>query len=185
MVKHLTNPLAGRPIPLGTLLSTAGRRLAAELDAGLAAAGYGDLRSAHAPLFMTIEPDGSSVTQLAERARMTKQATSELVRYLEACGYVELAVNDTDRRARKVTLTARGWQALDVGLSVIDNFEHWLNDTVGAAHVEAIRATLDRILTTESTAWRPLDASHAGDRRSNVSTDAHRGAPMARKSGQA
>ena len=91
MVKRLTNPFAGRPAPLGTLLSTAGRRLAAELDAGLAAAGYDDLRSAHAPLFMTIEPDGSPVGELAERTHMTKQAMGELVRYLHTCGYVDVA----------------------------------------------------------------------------------------------
>lgn len=154
MVKPLTNPFDGRPTPLGTLLSAAGRRLAGELDAGLAAAGYGDVRSAHAPLFMTIDPEGSSLTQLAGRARMTKQAMGELVRYLEACGYVENAVDETDRRARRITLTARGWQALDVGTRVIDDFDQWLDDTVGAPRVRALRATLDRILTTESTAWR-------------------------------
>lgn len=154
MVKHLTNPLVGRPVPLGTLLATAGRRLAGELDAGLAAAGYGDVRSAHAPLFMTIEPDGSSITQLAERTQMTKQAMSELVRYLETRGYVNLAVDETDRRARRITLTARGWQALHVGTSVIDDFDRWLEEAVGAPHIRAVRTTLDRILTTESTAWR-------------------------------
>lgn len=154
MVKRLTNPLAGRPIPLGTLLSTAGRRLASELDAGLAAAGYGDVRSAHAPLFMAIEPGGSSITQLAERAHMTKQAMGELVRYLHGCGYVQLAVDDIDRRARRITLTPRGWHALDVGLRVIDDFEQWLDDTIGPARVQALRATLDHILSTESTAWR-------------------------------
>lgn len=155
MVKPLTNPFVGHASPLGTLLSAAGRRLASELDAGLAAAGYGDVRSAHAPLFMTIEPAGSSVTQLAERARMTKQAMGELARHLEAQGYVEYAVDQSDRRARRITLTARGWQALDVGMRVIDDFDQWLDDTVGAPRVRALRATLDRILTTEPTAWRP------------------------------
>ena len=158
MVKHLTNPFADRPTPLGSLLSAAGRRLGGELDSGLAAAGYGDLRSAHAPLFMTIEPGGSSVTEMAERAHMTKQAMGELVRYLEAHAYVAVTADPTDRRVRRVTLTARGWEALNVGMRVIDSFDRWLNDAVGASHVQALRKTLGRILTTESSAWLSGDA---------------------------
>ena len=154
MVKRLTNPFVGRPAPLGTLLSTAGRRLAGELDAGLAAAGYDELRSAHAPLFMTIEPGGSSVTQLADRAHMTKQAMGELVRYLQARGYVDVLTDEADRRVRRVMLTTRGWQALDVGVKVIEDFEHWLDATVGGTHIAELRATLTRILTTEAAAWR-------------------------------
>ena len=154
MVKRLTNPFVGRPTPLGTLLSAAGRRLAGELDAGLAAAGYADLRSAHAPLFMTIEPGGSPVTQLANRARMSKQAMGELVRYLQEHGYVEVSAGEADRRVRRVALTPRGWQALDVGVRVIDDFDRWLDDTVGRTHIDELRATLTHVLTTESAAWR-------------------------------
>ena len=155
MVKRLTNPFADRPAPLGTLLSTAGRRLAGGLDAGLTAAGYDDLRSAHAPLFMTIEPGGSSVTELAERAHMTKQAMGELVRYLQTRGTSSLPSTTPTGGVRRVTLTARGWQALEVGTRVIDEFETWLDGAVGASQVTALRRNLDRIFATEPTAWLP------------------------------
>src|SRR6478672_3290672 len=105
MVKSLTNPLADRPPPLGNLLGAAARTLAAELDAGLAAAGFTDLRAAHAPVFQVIDPEGTRLIDLAGRAGMTKQAMGELVRHLDARGYVEVTPDPTDRRARLVRLT--------------------------------------------------------------------------------
>jgi DNA-binding MarR family transcriptional regulator len=154
MVKPLTNPFAGRPTPLGTLLSTAGRRLTSELDIGLAAAGFDDLRAAHAPLFMAIDPDGSTVTDLARQGRMTKQAMGELVRYLELHEYVTISVDPSDRRARRIRLTQRGWDAIAAGERVIEDFDRWLASGVGADQVERMRNTLERIIETDGATWR-------------------------------
>jgi DNA-binding MarR family transcriptional regulator len=148
MVKRLTNPLRGRPTPLGSLLNAAGQRLAAELDAALREAGFDDLRAAHAPLFVAIDAGGSRVTELAERSAMSKQAVGELIRHLAARGYVSVDVDPDDRRAKRVTLTERGWQALDLGTAVIDDYDAWLAATVGADQVDALRAALDRIIGT-------------------------------------
>ena len=108
MVKRLTNPFLGAPTPLGSLMTAAGQRLASELDAALSAAGFPDLRSAHAPVFMAIDPEGTRVTELARRTRMTKQAVGELVRYLAGRGYVTVAADPEDGRARRVSLTETG-----------------------------------------------------------------------------
>jgi len=153
MVKPLTNPFAGRPTPLGTLLTTAGRRLASELDVGLAAAGFGDLRAAHAPLFMAIDPEGSTVTDLAGQARMTKQAMGELVRYLELHGYVTIGVDPDDRRVRRIRLTQRGWDAIAAGERVIEDFERWLDSAIGIDQVHQMRDTLERIIKTDAATW--------------------------------
>src|ERR1041385_3849187 len=78
-----------RRTPLGVLLAAAERALAAELESGLREAGYADLRSAHAQVFLALDADGSRLTDLAGRAGMTKQAMGELGRYLEQHGYLE------------------------------------------------------------------------------------------------
>jgi DNA-binding MarR family transcriptional regulator len=148
MVKRLTNPLRGRPTPLGSLLNAAGQRLGAELDAALREAGFDDLRAAHAPLFVAIDAGGSRVTELAERSAMSKQAVGELIRHLAARGYVTVDVDPDDRRAKRVTLTERGWRALHLGTAVIDEYDDWLAATVGADQVDALRAALDRIIST-------------------------------------
>lgn len=146
MVKRLTNPLADRAAPLGNLLSAAARTLAAELDAGLAAAGFDDVRAAHAPVFQVIDPGGTRLTVLAERAGMTKQAMGELVRHLERHRYVELSADPADGRARLVSLTARGWSVIDAGAAVVQRFDHHLDALVGAAEVTRLRTTLLAII---------------------------------------
>lgn len=152
MVKSLTTEPPERPTPLGTLLSTAGRRLSADLDVALADAGFADLRAAHTPLFLAIAPEGSTSTELAARTHMTKQSMGELVRHLEKCGYVEVAVGAMDRRARVVQLTGRGQEALRAGLGVVDEFDAWLADAIGDDQVRQLRATLQRIIAAE---WNP------------------------------
>lgn len=146
MVNHLTNPLSDRPPPLGNLLAAASRRLAAELDAGTAAAGFPDLRAAHAPLFQVIDPGGTRLTDLAARAGTTKQAMGETVKYLARHGYVEVAADPADRRARLVTLTEKGWGALKAGVAIIETFDRTLDELLGAAEVERLRTTLLAII---------------------------------------
>lgn len=146
MVKRLINPLRERPTPLGSLLNAAGQRLSAELDAALQEAGFLDLRAAHAPVFMAIDPGGSRITALAERAAMSKQAVGELIGYLVGHGYLAVDTDAEDRRAKRVTLTERGWDALDLGERVIAAYDTWLDHAVGADQVATLRAALHRII---------------------------------------
>ena len=60
--------------PLIRLLGTAFDEFSEELAKRVEAAGYADLRASHGCVFGTIDPDGSRLTDLAERARMTKQS---------------------------------------------------------------------------------------------------------------
>lgn len=68
------------------------------MSADLAAAGFDDLRPAHAAVFQHIEADGSRLADLAERAQMTKQhrardhrrARAEWARALGAEGIEQL-----------------------------------------------------------------------------------------------
>lgn len=148
MVKRLTNPFQGRALPLGSLITAAGQRLSAELDASLRAAGFSDLRAAHAPIFMVIDPEGTRVTELAERTKMTKQAAGELIRYLAGRGYLSVAPDATDARVRRVTLTSRGWEAIRAGERVIADFDRWLEAAIGAGQIIGLRQALTRIIDT-------------------------------------
>ena len=152
MVKPLTNPFRGRPTPLGSLLTAAGQRLSAELDQALRTAGFDDLRAAHAPVFMAIDPEGSRLTDLAKRTKMTKQATGELIRYLSEHGYLAVSADPTDGRARKVELTPLGWEAIAVGEHVIAGFDQWLEQLIGQQQVTELRHLLTTIAETRPAA---------------------------------
>jgi DNA-binding MarR family transcriptional regulator len=161
VVKRLTNPLRERPIPLGSLLSAAGQRLSAELDAALRDAGFTDLRASHAPVFMAIDVDGTRATDLAQRSAMSKQAMGELIRYLSGGGYVTVAADPDDGRAKRVTLTHRGWAAVDLGERVLSEYDAWLAAAVGADQVARLRETLYRIVGAPPRGLRAPDQGTA------------------------
>lgn len=82
--------------------------LNSQIYKGIEAAGFTDLRPAHYSVFQHILPGGSRTTDMAERARITKQSMGYLVEGLEKQGYVEQMPDPGDGRARLVRLTERG-----------------------------------------------------------------------------
>lgn len=78
------------------------------VSAELASEGFTDLRPAHCLLLYRLSSGQTQMTELAQRAGVTRQAVSLLVDQLYAAGYVERMVNPADRRARVLLLTDRG-----------------------------------------------------------------------------
>lgn len=146
MVNPLTNPLDALPLPLGNLMIAAAKVLADRLNERLADAGFADLRASHAPVFMGMAAEGTRLGVLAERAAMTKQSMGELVKTLTSSGYVEVVPDPNDARARIVTLTGRGWAAVETAVAVITEYESWLDAHVGARRVAELRETLGLII---------------------------------------
>jgi len=94
---------------LGRLLLEAHRALGAELVATLTERGYPDARPGHAAVFLHIDRrSGTRLTELARRARMTKQGMMLVDDDLEERGYVRRVPDADDARAKVVRLTARG-----------------------------------------------------------------------------
>ena len=82
---------------------------------------YPDLRQAHLPVIIHIDhpPGGTRLTDLAERAQVTKSSMLELVDYLAQHGYVERIADPTDRRAKLVRLTPRGWAVHEAASEIV------------------------------------------------------------------
>jgi len=130
------------------LLSTAMDDFSAELFERVETAGYGDLRPGHGCVFGNIDPDGSRLTDLAERARMTKQSVGEVASDLEARGYVERVPDPNDGRAKIIRLTERGRAAQAIGQALIDDLERDWGERFGADRVAALREALE-VITAE------------------------------------
>jgi len=131
--------------PLIRLLDAALDDFAAELTTRVAAAGYSDLRVSHGCVFGTIDPDGSRLTDLAERAHMTKQSVGEVTSELEQRGYVERVPDPSDGRAKIIRLTDRGRVAQLVGRGLIEDLEHDWGERFGVERVAALRDALEAI----------------------------------------
>lgn len=94
---------------LAALLLAAGSTLVDGIHAGVTARGFGDLRPAHGFAFARLAPGDATVSELADHLGVTRQAASQLTDELIQKGYVERRPHPTDRRARLVVLTERGW----------------------------------------------------------------------------
>jgi DNA-binding MarR family transcriptional regulator len=70
----------------------------------LAASGFGDITAAQGRIFARLDPGGTRITDLAERAQVTKQTAGFLVDQLERAGYVRRVPDPRDARARATQL---------------------------------------------------------------------------------
>ncbi len=97
-----------RIVTLISLLRRTSQLMVDEITERLEAAGFADLPPAYHPIFENIDPQGTRLTVLAARARLTHQSMGEIVAELQRRGYVERVADPTDGRARLVRLTAAG-----------------------------------------------------------------------------
>jgi len=134
-----------RPPLMIRLLSVAFDDFSEELERRLADTPYSDLRISHGCVFGNIDPDGSRLTDLAERARMTKQSVGEVTSDLEHRGYVERVPDPSDGRAKIIRLTERGRAAQALGIGLIDDLEQDWVERFGAERVAALREALEAI----------------------------------------
>lgn len=144
-------PAATRNHPhLGVLLSRARRLIDAAILRALSAEGFDDLREAHGAVFAFLPTRGTTLTELARRARMTKQSMGELVRELEALGYVERTVDPGDARAKIISATAKGRRATEVGVLAVAEAERQWAEAVGHDAMRTCRAALERVISSRS-----------------------------------
>lgn len=131
--------------PLIRLLDNAFDAFAEEMTRRVAETPYSDVRITHGCVFGNIQPEGSRLTYLAERADMTKQSVGEVTTELERLGYVERVPDPNDGRAKIIRLTERGRAAQSLGLGIIEEIEQEWAEHYGAERVAALRDALEAI----------------------------------------
>ena len=130
---------------VGILLRGPFQEIVRRIAEGLAEAGFDDIRPAHTAVFQHIKAEGSRLSELAERAQITKQSMGYLVDYLEAHGYVERRVDPSDRRASLIFLTERGWAEVREALGIIAGIEQEWAGRLGQRRMEQLRELLTEL----------------------------------------
>jgi DNA-binding MarR family transcriptional regulator len=130
---------------IGILLRGPFQEIVARIAEGLAAAGFDDIRPAHTAVFQHIKAEGSRLSELAERAQLTKQSMGYLVDYLEKQKYVERRPDPTDRRANLICLTERGWAEVRAALNIIVGIEQEWEQRLGKRRLEQLRELLTEL----------------------------------------
>jgi DNA-binding MarR family transcriptional regulator len=132
------------------LLLAAHRSLAGELGDGLVERGYPDARPGHAGVFRFIDArSGTRLTELAERAGMSKQAMMQVVDDLESRGFVRRVRDPEDGRAKMVRLTAKGRRFRPEARRAIQAVEGRARRGLGDRRYEQLRASLAGLIGEE------------------------------------
>jgi DNA-binding MarR family transcriptional regulator len=137
-----SSPEPGRPPNIAELLHGPFQILVDELHEGLAEAGYPDIRPAHGNVFGYISKEGSRLTELAERAQLTKQTMGYLVDYLEERGYVKRKPDPGDKRAKIVRLTDEGRELVVVAREIMGRIEARWTELLGEDLMGQLRELL-------------------------------------------
>lgn len=132
---------------LGALLRIPFEAINLHVNTALRAAGFADIRPAHQTVFQQLPPEGARVTDLAERAQMTKQSMSALVDYLEEHGYMTRVPDPHDKRASIICRTERGWMVEQVARASIKQLETDWSNHLGEHELHQLRALLTKLGT--------------------------------------
>jgi DNA-binding MarR family transcriptional regulator len=131
---------------LRQLLLRASRAVNREVVAELRARGYASLRATHTTLLSNIDLTGSSVTDAADRAGITKQAMGRLAAELQAAGFVRLKRDPRDARVRVLVLTRGGERLMLESLQVMAELQRRYAHAIGKFRFAAALAALEGLV---------------------------------------
>jgi DNA-binding MarR family transcriptional regulator len=114
------------------------------------------LRSTHAQVFESLDPGGTRLTTLADRAQMSHQAMGELVAELVHHGYLERVSDPVDRRARLIRPTGRGRAELARAAAQLRVLhDRWQRELTGLTVAQVVQALDTLVRICEESALDP------------------------------
>ncbi len=124
------------------------RQVTTKINARLETCGYNDLSARHLSVFDHLDAEGTNIVTLANRAGMTKQAMSKLVRETSQAGYVTIEIDKRDFRVCLVRFNEKGLKFLQVLQSEINKIRGVITTTDYVSHddLNATMATLSKLL---------------------------------------
>lgn len=105
--------------------------------------GFPEVRPAYGSILIPLfEEDGLRMGQLAERARLSKQTMTTLVRLTERDGLVKRAPDPSDGRAARVWLTGRSREFRPVAERAVEAVERRVRARLTRAEIRQLRVAL-------------------------------------------
>ena len=130
---------------LRRLLAAATRALNRRITEELRRRGYKDTRPGHAALLANLDFSGNSVTEIAERAQISKQAMARLAVELEEMGIIARRVDGEDKRALSVSFTRLGKELIRSTVTIVDQAERDLAREIGTRSMTSLKRSLAAI----------------------------------------
>jgi DNA-binding MarR family transcriptional regulator len=130
---------------IGALLRVPAQAIHRRIINELNAAGFEELRVPHMAVLQFPGPDGVRPGVLAERAGMSRQAMNQLLRSLEALGYIARSDAADEGRARIVRLTKRGRAAYAKVHDILRDIEREWSAELGPKRFTQLKELLLRV----------------------------------------
>jgi DNA-binding MarR family transcriptional regulator len=137
-----------QPLDLAPTLALAARSQLAAMMNLLGARGFDGLTPAFASLIPLLDATGTRATALAQRAGVTKQAMSQMVRLLEKRDYVEQAPDLSDTRAKVIRLTKRGVALREACAEVRQELTLAAIKALGKANLSRLQSDLNTLIAS-------------------------------------
>jgi DNA-binding MarR family transcriptional regulator len=127
---------------IGRLLNNAVRHFEDRVIELLSNAGHKETTANHINATRHIDRQGTRLTDMAQRAAVTKQSMSELVEQLEVLGLVARKADPLDGRARIVYFTPAGFDWLDAFRDAVKQAEKEMAKNIGADSLREMKTAL-------------------------------------------
>ena len=125
------------------------RALDVELAAGLVDRGATELTPSQARALLLVDRTGTRLTELSQRAGVTKQAMMQMVDDLQEMGCLRRRPDPEDARAKMVRLTARGLRQRAMARKAVQTVETRVRRQLGPRRYSALRTALEDLTTGE------------------------------------
>lgn len=134
---------------LARMLLEAFRALDREIEEALRDRGIGELRPSQAGSLLLVDRAGTRLTELAQRAGVSRQAMMQAVDQLQGLGCVRRTADPGDGRAKIVRLTAKGLRHRAEARRAMAAVEARAKRLLGDRRYEALKVFLEELSSPE------------------------------------
>ncbi|OHV89481.1 MarR family winged helix-turn-helix transcriptional regulator [Mesorhizobium sp. ORS 3428] len=117
-----------------------------ETVARMQARGFQGMQPSYPRLLGNLDTEGTRISGLARRMGITRQAVAQLVREIEAAGFVERRPDPEDGRGVIVAFTPKGREGLATAVEVMAEIEAEYAEAIGQSGLEELKGYLKTIL---------------------------------------
>ncbi len=113
--------------------------------------GYPYFRMSYMPFIMNISNSGSTNNEIAQRAKVTKQAMSKVVKELTSLGLIRVEKHPTDARATMIYLSEAGEKFVAQSKSCVYGLHDQYEEILGAEALNQMLESMHKIVQHHET----------------------------------
>ncbi len=107
--------------------------------------GFTKLRSTHTTLLSNLDLEGNSLTLVAQRAGITKQAMGRLADELVKLKYITRTTNENDKRSVLIEFTSDGLELMNYSFKIMEELENRFTRRLGENNFKNFLTSLQQI----------------------------------------